>query len=412
MRKQNAGSPSSLLRPVGLTRRQWLGGAGAAALWLAGCESDSESSSENLPPPVSEKIIVPDDQHYIVVTPGAKVSTRESYWKPPGKSEWYLIDVSKVPTPNNGLGGGARAATFSGNGGSADSALFAGGVGQSPATATSQAYVFNLSELNVTGLSMGTARMLHSVTTLADNRVLVVGGWDGNGAFAGMSSTEIFDPATLGFSPAGALPAGRAGHAAARLADGRVLVCGGTSGVGELRSANLYDPATDSFGATGNMQLTRPAPAAVTLGDGRVLVVGSNGSALAEAYDPASGGFAAVGTMTAVHGFGLSATLLPNGLVLIVGGLSGPNGGSSAVAEVFDPGAGTFTAVGRLNTPRSEHVAILQNDGKVLVCGGISDTGATLASCELFDPATNAFSAAADMPRAGSDQAGVLLSKA
>ena len=53
-----------------------------------------------------------------------------------------------------------------------------------------------------------------------------------------------------------------------------------------------------------------------------------------------------------------SATLLPNGMVLVAGGLDG-NFHAIGSAELYDPASGTWTATGSLNTARYEHTATL-----------------------------------------------------
>ena len=57
-----------------------------------------------------------------------------------------------------------------------------------------------------------------------------------------------------------------------------------------------------------------------------------------------------------------TATLLPNGKVLVAGG----NGTS---AELYDPALGTWTPTGNLNTVRFGHTATLLPNGKVLLAG-------------------------------------------
>jgi hypothetical protein len=63
---------------------------------------------------------------------------------------------------------------------------------------------------------------------------------------------------------------------------------------------------------------------------------------------------------------GHTATLLPNGMVLVAGDITG----SSASAELYDPASGTWTATGSLNTVRQGHTATLLQNGMVLVAGG------------------------------------------
>ena len=87
-----------------------------------------------------------------------------------------------------------------------------------------------------------------------------------------------------------------------------------------------------------------------------------------------------------------TATLLNNGMVLIVGGV-GSNGISLVDAELYNPATGIFTQTGSLNTARAFHTATLLNDGMVLIAGGCSGcspgyNGTSLADAEVYNPAT------------------------
>ena len=70
----------------------------------------------------------------------------------------------------------------------------------------------------------------------------------------------------------------------------------------------------------------------------------------AELYDPASGSWTATGSLNTAALFH-TATLLPNGKVLVAGGFDNNNGYLTS-AELYDPASGTWTATGSLNTAR------------------------------------------------------------
>ena len=78
-----------------------------------------------------------------------------------------------------------------------------------------------------------------------------------------------------------------------------------------------------------------------------------------------------------------TATLLPNGKVLVAGGLDSSIN-PSASAELYDPASGSWSPTGSLNTARDLHTATLLPNGKVLVAGGFGNSG-ILTSAELYD---------------------------
>src|SRR5438874_1895775 len=81
-----------------------------------------------------------------------------------------------------------------------------------------------------------------------------------------------------------------------------------------------------------------------------------------------------------------TATLLPNGKVLVAGGV---DQGALASAELYDPATGTWTPTGSLSTARFVHAAMLLPSGKVLVAAGLGycNCHVLLASAEVYDPA-------------------------
>src|SRR5439155_10886845 len=77
-----------------------------------------------------------------------------------------------------------------------------------------------------------------------------------------------------------------------------------------------------------------------------------------------SGTWTATGNLNTAR-FLHTATLLPNGKVLVAGGAAS-SGIPSASAELYDPASGTWTATGNLNTAQMQHTATLLPNGKVL----------------------------------------------
>jgi WD40 repeat protein len=161
--------------------------------------------------------------------------------------------------------------------------LVAGGWGDSLAVASAEIYDPTTGKFSATG-SMSTARDYHSATLLTDGRVLIAGGWDGGDVF---TSAELYDPKTGIFSATGSMATGRFDLTAARLTDGRVLIAGGFPGLppssaGDwpaTASAEVYDPATGRFSRTGSMSGPRSWHTATALADGRVLIVGGTDGA-------------------------------------------------------------------------------------------------------------------------------------
>src|SRR5262245_8766336 len=91
-----------------------------------------------------------------------------------------------------------------------------------------------------------------------------------------------------------------------------------------------------------------------------------------------------------------SATVLPNGIVLVTGGLDSAFH-AIATTELYDPGTGTWTATGNLNTARYEHTATLLPNGNVLVAGGSDSTGNASATAELYDPSNGTWTSTGDL---------------
>ena len=238
----------------------------------------------------------------------------------------------------------------------------------------------------------------HSATLLPDGRVLRIDRLSG--------LPELYDPNAGTWASVGEqMPAERLYHVATPLANGRVLVSGG-------RVAELFDPATATWTPTAVPEILRVYSTTTPLADGRVLLAGgidasSQPTAVSEIFDPeatrdsarpeAKGAWSAARSMGAAR-FGHTATVLPNGKVLVAGGSY--EGGRLAGAELFDPASGRWKAAGEMSTPRGgsapasgpNFTATLLKDGSVLVVGGSEAAPrggvvAGLGSAELYGSA-------------------------
>ena len=245
---------------------------------------------------------------------------------------------------------------------------------------------------------MTTPRLTETATLLLDGKVLITGGLAGESAGGlALGSAELYDPATGTFSPTGNMKNARAGHAATRLADGRILITGGYSGT----EAEIYDPATATFATAGNMTSSRSFHAAVLLNSGKVLITGGHpldgstpSTASAEIYDPECGVFTSASDMT-VPRYDHKATLLPDGSVLIV---PGSDGADYATAEVFDPRSGGFTSLpftGSLGLVAA--TSNLLPNGKVLQTLQVAECDINTQLSNSYDPATATFAAGPEM---------------
>jgi len=140
--------------------------------------------------------------------------------------------------------------------------------------------------------------------------------------------------------------------------------------------------AAGAWSYTGSLNINRSYHTATLLPDGRVLVAGGNSGGENEIYDPTTGQWTFTGSLTTAR-TSHTATLLPNGKVLVVGGYAN---GYAKSAELYDPATEQWTLTGSLTTARYDHTATLLSNGKVLVAGGYTD------SAELYDPAAGSWS--------------------
>ena len=236
-------------------------------------------------------------------------------------------------------------------------------------------------------------RAAHTMTPVAGDALLVAGGCvvDGCATATATSYVVVADDVER----VGDLAEARDAHTATLLDDGRVLVTGGFAGEGRppLTSAEVFDPATGSGRTWG------PSPSAAVAMPRRCWVT-------AGCWSPAAGSGAgptpppprsstrpraasAPGPDLPEALDGLAATSLRDGSVLVAGGQVRP-GVASDMAVVVDPD-GTMAEVGPLATARFKHALTTLDSGRALVVGGTPDDRRLLTSTEVYDPVTRTF---------------------
>jgi Kelch motif/Galactose oxidase, central domain len=201
--------------------------------------------------------------------------------------------------------------------------------------------------------------------------------------------------------PTGEMIQDRFSHLATVLPSGMVLVVGGAeaqgNGASNVASAELFDPQSETWTAAANMKTTLVAHSATLLPNGDVLVVGvvaDSGNPSAELYRPSDGDWTVVESPSDLRGRH-SATLLPDGKVLVAGG--GDGDAILGTAEVFDPATAEWKATGSMVTARTGHTATLLPNGLVLVSGGVflsppDRPPDPRTSAELYDPNSGSWS--------------------
>ncbi|MFP2896612.1 kelch repeat-containing protein [Corallococcus sp. 4LFB] len=257
------------------------------------------------------------------------------------------------------------------------------------------------------GAHMNVRRLYHSATLLRDGRVLVAGG---EGFEFYSARAELYDPATNTWTPTGFMAQGRSRHLAALLPDGKVLVAGGEDMSGGLTSAEVYDPATGTWSPAGAMAAPHSFSAAV-LPTGKVL---TTGEADAEVHDPATRSWSP--TAPPLAPLGVWPVVLPTGKVLVVRGRAAqvydpvlntwsltamplePIGGPAVrlldgrgfvvswVAELYEPGSGTWSMAPSPAILRSGYTVTALLDGRALVAGTPPNTETDEESAEVFTP--------------------------
>src|SRR3989442_15600005 len=250
--------------------------------------------------------------------------------------------------------------------------VIAGGCGSGPACVPlNSAELYDSTTGTWTSIgNLNTARWAHTATLLSNGKILVVGGYGVDGP---LKSEELFDPATGTWRRAGNLNNVRVGHTSTLLANGKVLVAGG---VDSYKTSELYDPATQTWSDTGGLNVQRDWPTATLLANGKVLVAGGGVAFVAPQF-------------LDVHNE-LRLTYSPPAIFRSYF--------PTNTAELYDPATGAWTLTGNLFEARYGHTATLLPNGRVLVADGLYcvpfeyDECDVKKSAEVYEPATGAWS--------------------
>ncbi len=273
--------------------------------------------------------------------------------------------------------------------------------------------------------SLATGREEHTATLLRNGSVLIAGGTDGRGN--ALRSAEIYDPKKKRWSAAASMSRPRVGHTATLLPNGKVLAAGGLVmpfPSPSFASTELYDPATNSWSFAAPMIESRTRHTATLLPDGRVLVVGGLTVTLregglfpsqptgAEIYDPKANRWSMTAPM-GVPRLDQSVTLLPDGSVLVAGGTDDRLAILKST-EIYDPTQDRWISAAPMGVARSGHVATLMANGDVLVVGSLGDdtnrfVNPSLTSAEIYDPRTNMWVTVASLAEAHDQETATVL---
>ena len=100
--------------------------------------------------------------------------------------------------------------------------------------------------------------------------------------------------------------------------------------------------------------------------------------------------------------WGAAAALLPDGKILVVGGLStGHHDSALKSAELYDPATNAWTALPDMADERAGAAASVLSSRQVAVMGGCGVGGETWKECEAFDPAKRTWEPLPEMAEAG-----------
>jgi len=179
---------------------------------------------------------------------------------------------------------------------------------------------------------------------------------------------------------------------------GHVLAAGGLDENGNyLATSEVFNATTNTWTATGSMATARRWHTLTALANGNALVAGGTDSAgtviaTCELFNAATGLWTPTGSMATARAEHQATLLASNGFVIVYGGQSTTTGSALSAAEIYNTTAGTWYTVASLNTARTDHLGILLPNGLVLVVGGQDSMGTYLSTAEVFNVTANTWS--------------------
>jgi hypothetical protein len=196
---------------------------------------------------------------------------------------------------------------------------------------------------------MSVERVFHTATVLANGKVVVVGG--SNSLFTVTKTIEIYNPSTDSWTlSAHQLTTARQNHTATLLTDGRILIAGGDNGSSPLDSYQVYDPGADTIGGELHMIKHRTRHSAVKLPDNSVLLAGGYDSGFAllthcERFVPGPDTTTVTGAMNSPRAeFGLGAPGASPTNVIAIGNAE-QIGTDTNTYEIYTIGTGLWTGL-------------------------------------------------------------------
>jgi hypothetical protein len=307
----------------------------------------------------------------------------------PIANTWTDTTVGKTASNHLSSSRYLHTATLMEDGSGASKVLVVGGIG---GLATSDVYDPATGLWTQTTGNLTVGRYNHTATWLPSvGKVLVAGGSDVSGT--SLDSAELFDPATLSWTPVTAtLSVARASHSATLVGSSVVLAGGNNSG--PLLDTEIYDIATETFAPSANLNHARFDHTATLLPDDSIIVVGGNDSATGtphpieypEKFSVSQWSNMPIAANDIGARYGHSALFRASDNTVLVSCGTGAGGVLAGATRIFDTLTGTWvlSGLGDLNVRRYNAASTVLLDGSVLVIGGKNSANNVIKTIEVY----------------------------